>query len=88
MDYTVTMKVKLSLVADSRLEVDSDAIHYCMGLMCVTGAEVLDIEVAPDDTVPACDSACGLDHDRCGDNFCPQGHDNCTLLYCECPQHG
>jgi hypothetical protein len=53
MEYTVTVKLRLSLIGDSRAEVDSDALEYCQGLMCVVDAQVLDIEEAPEDPDPA-----------------------------------
>lgn len=49
MDYTITAKVKLSIIADSSQEADNLGLEYLMGIMSMQEVEILDIEENPDD---------------------------------------
>lgn len=44
MEYIVTAKVGLSIIADDRTEADRNALDYFLGMMGITTAEILDIE--------------------------------------------
>lgn len=48
MEFVVTAKVGLSIIADDRTEADSNALDYFLGIMGITSAEILDIEEVPD----------------------------------------
>lgn len=47
MEFTVTAKVKVSIIADTRQEADSEALSYLQSIMSMVEVEILDIQEEP-----------------------------------------
>ena len=48
MEYIVTVKAEVSIIAESVSEADNSALEYCQGLMGFGEVEVLDIHEVPE----------------------------------------
>lgn len=48
MEHIVTVKAQVSIMAESRMEADSESLDYFLGLMSVGDCEVLDIHEVPE----------------------------------------